>query len=163
MEETSQETDGILLAWAIPEYEKHDRGMRWYVISSIIGVGLVLFAILTANFLFAIILVMVGIIMFLSSQRDPDWVPFAITPGGFLIGTHFHPFYEFRNFSVLYQPPQLKCLYLVSETRVRPTIKIPLEDMDPNAVRNLLLEVLPEDLERVEESLTELILRVYKL
>lgn len=163
MEEGSQKDNGVLAAWAIPEYVKHERGWRWYLVAGVIGVALILWGIFTANFLFAIIIVMAGLIMFLSSQRDPDLVPFALTAGGIVIGDHFHPYHEFRNFSVLYEPPHLKCLYLVSGRRTRPTIRIPLEETDPNAVRTALLQFIPEDMERVEESLTELIARVYKL
>ncbi|HBL39702.1 TPA: hypothetical protein DDZ10_03480 [Candidatus Uhrbacteria bacterium] len=163
MEDTSQNNDGMLVSWAIPEYVKHERGWKWYLTSSIIGIALVLWGVFTANFLFAIIIVMAGLIMFLTSQREPEQVPFAVTAGGILIGDHFHPYYEFRNFSILYEPPHLKCLYLVSEKRVRPLIKIQLEDTDPNTVRKTLLQFLPEDLQRVEESLTEMIARVYKL
>lgn len=163
IEEENLEDEGIFLAWDVPEYIQHDRSWRWYVVAGIIGVALVLWAIFTANFLFAIIVVMAGIIMFLTSQREPGRVPFAITVGGIVIGDHFHPYHEFRHFSVLYAPPEVKRLYLVSDGRLRPTITISLEEMDPNIVRETLLDFLPEDLARVEESLTEMISRVYKL
>ncbi len=163
MEDLSQKDNSVLVAWAIPEYVKHERGWKWYLVAGILGVALVLWGVFTANFLFAIIIVMAGLIMFLTSQREPEQVPFAVTVGGIFIGDHYHPYYEFRNFSILYEPPHLKCLYLVSEKRVRPLIKIPLEDTDPVIVRDTLLQFLPEDLQRVEESLTEMIARVYKL
>ncbi len=155
--------DGVYLAWNVPEFEQLDRGWKWYVIAGVIGIGLVLYAMFTANFLFAIIVVMGGIIMFLTAQRDPEHVPFLITASGLFIGDHFHPYHEFGNFSILYYPPSIKKLYLTSGRRVRPTITISLEDMDPNIVREVLLHFLPEDLDRVEESLTELVTRVYKL
>lgn len=161
--EEALEDDGLLLAWEVPEFTKHDRSARWYVIAGVIALFLIVYALFTANFLFAIIVVMGGIIMFLTAQRDPEMVPFAITAGGIVIGEHFHPYYEFKNFAIIYEPPNVKRLYITSERRARPTFKISLEDMDPNLVREVMITFLPEDLERVEESLTESLARMYKL
>ncbi|MBI2484744.1 hypothetical protein HYW18_01170 [Candidatus Uhrbacteria bacterium] len=153
----------ILLEWEVPEYQHYDRSRRWYVWFGIALAVLVGYAIFTANFTFAIILVMGGIIMFLSTGREPAKVPFAVTPAGFLIGEHFHPYHEFRNFAILYNPPHVKSLYLTSDKRFRPVVTISLQDMDPNTVRETLMGYLPEDLNRTEETLTEMVARVAKL
>ena len=155
--------DGILAAWEIPEYEQHDRSTRWYVITGIIFVALITSALLTANFVFAIILVMGGILMFLNASKEPRMVPFMIFTSGILIGDRFHPFHEFQAFSILYRPPQVKRLYLTTDHRISPVIHVPLGDEDPNVVRESLLMFLPEDLTHTEETLTELFSRVYKL
>jgi len=154
---------GLLLAWEVPEFDKHDRSPRWYAIVGTISIVLVVYAVLTANFLFAIIILMGALIMFLSHRREPNPVPFAITVGGIFVGNHFHPYHEFRHFSILYEPPDVKRLYLASQGTFRPIMHISLEDMDPNIVRETLLGFLPEDLTKVEEGLGEFFSRVYKL
>ena len=44
------------MAWHVDEYERHERGPWWYVIVGAVMIGLLMFAVFAANFLFAVIL-----------------------------------------------------------------------------------------------------------
>ena len=55
----------IIFSWSFKEYEKHERTLRWYWIMSIVGLTMLVYAILSQNYLFAIILVLFSIIIFL--------------------------------------------------------------------------------------------------
>jgi len=46
----------ILLQWEVDEYPHHTRSTLWYGIMGVFGVGLIIYAIATANFLFAVII-----------------------------------------------------------------------------------------------------------
>ena len=52
-----------LFSWTVDGYERHERGPVWYAIAFLIGLSLVLYAIVTRNFLFAIVVVMAGVII----------------------------------------------------------------------------------------------------
>ncbi len=152
-----------LISWEVNEYEKHTRGPVWFTLATIAAVALIVYALFTQNFLFAVIILMFGVIYFLSSLKEPARIMISITDNGIMIGETFFPFRDMRTFSIVYEPPVVKNLYINLKSRWRPLLSIPLEAMDPVKVRDLMLPFAIEDLEQTEESLTDLVSRLYKL
>jgi hypothetical protein len=164
MESTEMPSYGrSIISWDTWEGNKHDRSIWWYVIAGAIGVALLLYAILTASFPFAVIVLMVGIITLMSHLRDPEQITVHITTSGILVGRHFYGWKEIKNFSIVYNPPRVKLLYLDFQSRWIPLTSVPLDDMDPNEVRDAIKPYAVENLQRDEESLTDFLNRVYKL
>jgi hypothetical protein len=152
-----------LLEWEVDEYPRHERSRMWYIIATLCGVALIVYAIATANFLFAVILLMVGVIMLLSTFKEPDRVPMFITTTGVLIDDTYYDYDHVKNFSIIFDPPATKVLYLDFHSRWQPLLAVPLEDMDPNEVRAALLPFCAENFSRMEERLTDIARRMYKL
>jgi hypothetical protein len=159
----STEFGKIMCAWQVDEYPNHERSRFWYVVGAIIGVALIIYAIATANFLFAVIILMSGIIMLLSTFQPPDKTVVAIATSGIIIGGAFYNYKDIKNFSIVYEPPEIKNLYVDFQQPWQPLVSIPLEDTDPNQVRDCLLPFCLENLDRTEETLTDVVRRVYKL
>ena len=69
----TQETSlgDILHRWTIQEYERHDRSVLWYVLMISVALILVIYAVVTGNFLFALVIVLAAIILFLQSHQEP--------------------------------------------------------------------------------------------
>ncbi len=152
-----------VIAWEIDEYPRQMRSRNWYVIAGVIGAGLIIYAIATANFLFAVIILMAGVITLISDFKEPDRITVALTTTGFVIGETYYDFRAIRDFSIAYDPPDVKLLYLTFRQFWQPMVAIPLEDIDPNSVRGELLPFCLENLDRTSETLTEVLRRVYKL
>ncbi len=152
-----------LFAWTVSEYDQHDRGTVWYSIVGSLGFLLVVFAIWSDNFLFALIIILSAVILFLQSHQDPPQVPFRITELGVMVNDRFYLYSEFENFYLIYQPPEIKTLFLDTKSALRPTLRIPLLDMNPVEIRHTLREYLPEDTEKEEEPMTDTIARRWKL
>ena len=152
-----------VVRWETWEYPKYDRSRFWYMIAGAVGIGLLLFAIFTGSFLFAVFILMVGIIFFLSHLREPDRITVHVTTNGVLLGRHFYAFRELKDFAIVYQPPAVKILYLDFVNAFHPLTSIPIEDADPNAIREALMPYVLEDLDRTEETLTDMVARLYKL
>lgn len=164
--ETSEDFVDIgepILEWEVDEYPRHERSRTWYIVSSLIGVALVIYSVATANFLFAVIILMIGVIMLLSTFKEPDRVPVAITTTGILVDDLYYDYDAVRDFSLIYDPPETRLLYLDFHSRTQPLLSIPLEDMDPNEVREALRPFCAENFARVEERLTDQMRRMYKL
>jgi len=153
----------ILIAWQVDEYPNHDRSRLWFVLGAIGAVLLIIYAIATANFLFAVILLTGGIVILLSTFQAPEKIDVGITSNGIIVGDHFHNYKEIKNFSIAYEPPAVKTLYVDFEKPWLPLVAIPLEDLDPNYVRQCLMPFCLENLERTEETLTDYVRRLYKL
>lgn len=153
----------ILLSWEVDEYPNHDRSRTWYVLGAIISVALIVYAIATANFLFAVIILMCGIVTLISTFQPPEKINVAITSIGILVGEAFYLYKDLKDFSVAYDPPAVKLLYIDFQKPWQPLVSVPLEETDPNQVREYLLPFCVENLERTEETLTDAVRRVYKL
>jgi hypothetical protein len=152
-----------LVAWEIDEYPRQTRSRNWYLITGLIGIALIIYAVATANFLFAVIILMIGVITMISDFKEPDRVTVMVTTTGLVVGDTYYDFRAIRDFSIAYEPPEVKLLYLTFRQGWQPMLAIPLEETDPNAVRRELLPFCLENLDRTSETLTETLRRVYKL
>jgi len=153
----------IMLDWKIDEFLVQRRSKRWYLITGALGVIFVFYAIFTSNFLFAIIILMSAVVMLLTLFTKPEKISVMVTSTGVVVGDMYYDFLSIRNFSIVYDPPDVKNLYLDFYAISHPVLSIPLDDVDPNLVRNALLPFCLENLQRTEESLTDVMRRLYKL
>ena len=151
------------LEWEVDEYPAHQRSRFWYVIAAVLGVALIIYAVATANFLFAVIILMIGVITLLSSLVPPERVPVIITNTGVVVSDIYYDFQSIKDFSIAYDPPHVKNLYFEFHSAWHPLLTVSLEDIDPNQARELLLPYCLENLERVHENLTDVLRRLYKL
>ncbi len=149
--------------WTIQEYEQYERGRRWYIVMGILGGLSLVYALFTGNFLFALVIVLFGIIMFLQSHQTPPQLPFVITDLGIILGRRFHPYTDLQNFSIVYRPPEVKVIFFETKSMLEPTLRIPILDADPVEIRYSLLEYLPENAEREDEPLSDQIARNLRL
>ncbi len=153
----------VLFAWETWEFAPVERSTRWYVIAAALGLGMLVYALLTTNFVFALIIVMFAVIMLMRDLRQPARVQAAITTDGVVFNHEFYSFKDIKDFSVIYEPPDVNNLYLGFNGRLSPPMSITLEEVDPNEVRAQLLPFVFENLDRDSESLTDTLSRVYKL
>ena len=151
-----------LLSWESWEFAPLERSRLWYIIASIIAIGVIVYAIYTANFIFAISIMMMGVITLISNFRKPRRIEIFLTNLGVVVGSEFYAYEDMKDFSIVYKPP-VKNLYLDFKSVWQPMVSIPLEDINPNEVRETLLPYAFENLEREDENLTDVLRRLYKL
>lgn len=149
--------------WEIDEYPHSQRSRLWYILCGLGAFVLIIYAIATSNFLFAVIVLMMGIITLISTFKHPDRIPVVITTTGIVINNDYYDYRQLKNFSLVYNPPEVKTLYIDFHSTWQPVIAIPLEDADPLEVRECLLPYCIENLDRTDESLTDITRRLYKL
>jgi len=154
----------ILKSWEVPEFEAHKRTKIWYIVATASALLMLLFAIITANFLFAVIIIISAYIIILHDGKTPEMVTFSITDEGLIIGRKFHDYDDIKNFSVLFKPGQkLNNLYFEFSSQVKQRLSIPLINENPLQIREILLKYLSEDLDRVNEPLSEQLSKLLKL
>ncbi len=149
--------------WTIEEYEKYDRNRAWFVFMSTVGVVFVVYGVLGNNFLFSLIIILAGIILFLHHHQEPVQVNVEITELGIVLGNRFYPYDEIENFFVIYHPPEVKTLFFETAHALRPRLRIPLGDMNPVEIRHTLQAFLSEDVDRVEEPMSDMIARRWRI
>ncbi len=151
------------MSWEIPEYREHERGKRWYIAAIAIGALLLLYAVLTANFLFAIILLLAILIMAMHDRKKAPEVTFEIAGNSINVGVAHYSYNRFKSFWMYYEPSEATTLFLEFKSGIRPRLAIPLQNKNPLKIRSILLAHLPEDVGREDEPLSEQLIRLLKL
>ncbi len=159
----SANTGNVVFEWLIKEYEQYDRSKRWYIVALLAGVLLVIFALFSANYLFALVIILFGIVLYMHEMQPPLDVYFAVTETGIIIGKKFYKFSELGGFWMIYNPPDVKNLYFRLKNVVKFRIKIPLLNYDPRPIRDYIKQYLHEELEHEEEPLSDRLARLFKI
>lgn len=153
----------ILLSWEFFERPRHERGRLWFTIMIAIGGGLLLYALISANFLFALIVVMFSLVLYVATVFEPARVRITLSEDGIELGDSFFPYRDIDKFWFYYDPPVARNLYLEFKSMLQPRLRIDLEEQNPNHVRQVLAQFVREDLERVEEPISEMFGRIFKI
>ncbi|MDP3244136.1 MAG: hypothetical protein Q8M83_00565 [bacterium] len=161
-EQTFQSKAEEFISWKVSEYPHYEHGLAWYVGMGIMTLILLLYAVWTQNLLFAFIIIMFAIVFFLHSGRMPNMLRFSLTEDGVILGEKTHPWKSFNQFSIVYEPPEVKNLYL-EFNGMRPNLAVSLEDSDPGEVRRILLKFLREDVNKTDEPISDWLGRILKI
>lgn len=153
----------VLVSWKIKEYKQYERKRGWYAIAGLIGLGMLVYAVWTFNFLFAFIVILFGIIIYLQTKGKPAELAVNITEDGIEVGDTFYPYSSIDKFWIIYEPPDIKNLYLHIKRVFRPELSVDLGKANPLKVRKALLDYLEEDLEEEDESGSDYLSRQMKL
>lgn len=153
----------ILASWEFPAFVKYKRTKKWYIIAGVIVTLLLVYSVFAHNFLLAVIVIMVVMLLLLREGVEPRNISFFITDAGFLIGDEFYPFRSVAKFSIVYDPPQVKVLYLEFRSKIKPRLSIDLMKQNPNEIRNMLKKYLEEDFEREGETISDALGRWLKI
>lgn len=152
------------LSWEVDEYDQHERSRRWYGGAVSAGIIFLVYSFFSANFLFAVIVVLTAFILILRHGQAPDKIKVRLSSEGLTVGNKFYDYDEIKDFSVVYKPQQgIKGLYFEFDNFFRPRLSIPLEKMNPLKVRGFLLKYLKEDLNRIDEPFSERLGKILKL
>ncbi len=153
----------VIFSWPIKEYEQFARDRRWYFVMGGLGIVLLAYSVLSANYLFALIVILFAIVMYLHDIQAPLDLPFAITSTGIVLGTKYYRYSELTNFWIIYNPNEVKSLYFSLGNSIKHRLQVPLLDNDPVMIRDYLLQYIPEDLEQEDEPLSDRMSRILKI
>ena len=151
------------LNWEFPEYNKYERGPLWRWVFGLILIGVLVYSILTLNLLFVIFIVLTCIVLFLHSKREALKINFGIFEDGIKIGENFYEWQDINNFRIVYEPPEVKRLYIDLKGTFLHDFSASLEDQDPVEVRKILKNYLEEDLTKPYETLADKLNRWLKI
>ncbi|MBT4277313.1 hypothetical protein HOD96_00995 [Candidatus Falkowbacteria bacterium] len=163
MSEQTQQQGEKIKSWTFPEYIKHNRTTAWYVGAFLMIGLLLLYSARTDNFLFAIVMIMIFVVVIHSHKQDPLKMKFSIYENGILLNEKFYGFKGLNNFWIAYDPPEVKKLYFEVDNIFKSILIIPIEKNSPLELRDILTKYLEEDLEKEGESTSEALGRMMKL
>jgi len=145
-----------MLKWQAKEFKKKAKGRLWYIIWALFSLGIIIFAVLEQSPLMTLVFILISVIAYLFSKKEPDKIEFILSKKGVQIKDKLYFYDNLESFWIFYDPPRKKILSFKSKKILMPYLKIPLAKQDPIKIRKYLLKFLPE--KEQEESLIENIL-----
>ncbi len=161
-----QPTDygAVLYQWDFAEFEHHERGVVWYVVAALAAIGLVVYALVTANILFAVIVILVAVLIVYIQRREPREMTIKVTQEGVVIENRLYPFEDIKSFWIAYEIPDVHNIYFEFKSVSIPRLSVPYDvSVDPNELRRYLLQYVPENQEREGRPISELLAKLLKL
>ncbi len=132
------------LEWQAPEYTHKEKDSEWYWGVGILTLAGVASAYMFGNFLFAVLVFLIGFTMALFGARKPKIITFEISGRGVRADNTLYPFQSLWSFWILEKEHE-NLLLLKSQKKLSTQISIPLGDTDPEMVRDFLLNYLIEE------------------
>lgn len=126
-----------------PEFLKSKKA---YAVTVLAIVAIVGYALFTDSPLTAIVFILIGMVGYLLFNRPPETVMFAISDKGVTAGREFYDYDNIESFWIVEEEhPQFQNHLIIHvDSVMSPRVHIPLEDNDPETVRNILLDHVPE-------------------
>lgn len=149
--------------WEVPSFERRERGRGWYVTMILVATFFVAYAVYTANFLFAFLILLMGILLLLTSRQEPVSMLVQIGDNGLVVNGKLYLYQDLDTFSIIYQPPVVKVLYLETRNILTPRLRIALDEQDPVEIRQHLKQYLREDLDLRGEYVSDIVGRLLKI
>lgn len=131
------------LSWKVYDRIEQQHSPDWYWAVGIIAFSLMVTSILLDNILFAILIVLSTIVLFLRTLQKPQLISYELTNRGIWINKEFTSFVSFDSFWVTEEEPAK--LIIKSKGLLTPLLIIPLDTVDPQIVRDFLQDYIPEE------------------
>lgn len=138
------EHSDVLIEWQGPEYEHFPKEKRWYMIASLILAVIVMYALINNSPIMAITFILIGIVGYIQLEKAPRLLTFKVTHDGVMAGKELYDFDNIESFWIFYEPPHTKILSLRVNALLTPYIHIPVHQIDPVKLREVLLDFVPE-------------------
>lgn len=150
-----------LLQWRAPVVPHHERSARWYTIGAALVIAGAAWGIVTGNWSFALVILLLGATYYLIRNEPPLERTITVTDQGFQLKDRFTPWSDCRDFWLIYTP-QYTELRIGSNQRLRADAVIQTGDANPALIRQTLLQFLPERPNQ-HEHLIDRLLRTLQL
>ncbi|MFH0852130.1 MAG: hypothetical protein V1845_00775 [bacterium] len=144
----------INIEWQALEFESHEKGPGWFITVGAIALAFFAIALIMANYIFAILIILAVFVVFLYAIMEPQIIKFRINARGISTGDKFYDYQDLKSFWIFYEPPATKELSIKTKRLLMPLLKIPLADQNPVQIRRALVKFLKE--EKQEQSLAEI-------
>jgi hypothetical protein len=104
-----------------------------------------------------------AIILVVAGNEKPRRVLAQIGDNGIVWRGEFLSFDDVHNFSIVYEPPHIRVLYIEPKSVMHPRFRIYLGDQNPVEIRDHLRQYVREDLTLRDEHFSDLLSKVLKL
>lgn len=132
-----------LIAWDAPEHIHIEKNNDWYWAVGIITITAVALAFIFNNIIFGILILVCSFALVVHSSKAPRTFHYEINDRGIMINDRLFPFLTLESFWIDAHETPPKIL-IKSHKTFMPFLTIYIEDVDPEVVRDILLNYISE-------------------
>lgn len=147
------------LTWRAFEFEQPERHPNWFISLWILALALVVVAIILKSYLMAVLIIISASLVNIYALKEPPEYDFSLDEETLAIGEKKHNLADFKSFWI-FEREDGNVLSLAGKGVMNSHIEIPLAEIDPESVRNILSLVITE--KEHSESMTDLLARLLK-
>lgn len=133
-----------LLQWQTPEFESREISRNFYLWSGAFILATIVYALATNSPVMAITFILIGIMGYITLERDPLMLRCAITGEGVIVEKELYVFENIESFWIVYEEDD-KYISLKTTGKLTPFVHIPLGNENPAKIRDILIEYIPEE------------------
>lgn len=150
-----------LLAWSAPSRPPHDRDRKWYVIAGSIAALVLLYALFTQAWTFAVVIVLLAVLYGLLHGKSHLVHTVRIAEQALYWDTKTIPWSELEGFWMLQGPGYVE-LHIEWKQKGKERLVVQTGDQEPADIASSLARFLPSFADR-REKLLDYIIRICKL
>lgn len=143
----------VIMEWEAPEFKHYAKNAAWYITLIILGMLLVAYQIWHKDWFGAVSIAIIAAFVYAYSKLKPKIIPVRISDIGIHLNDFFVPYTHIRHFWIVHNENH-QALNIETTAYFNHILSIELEDQDPEIVREILQEALPENSE-LEETLAQ--------
>lgn len=152
-----------VFSWVTQEYLQHPKSASWWAGAAIVVVIASIIEALTGSWTMLAATLTFAIAYWTTHEfHPPQYTKINLSELGVKIGYRKIPYENIEFFWIIYNPPEVKRLFLRVKDSLFPDLVIELDDQDPQAIRAFLEKHLVE-VTGVKEHFTDQLLRLLKL
>ncbi len=132
-----------LISWNAPEHHHIEKNNDWYWAVSIITITAASLAFIFSNFMFGILILVSSFALVVHASKKPKMILCEINDRGVVIDSTLYPFLHLESFWIDAHMRPSKII-LKSTKTFMPYITVQIEEVDPEKVRDILLNYIAE-------------------
>lgn len=148
------------LKWIALEFKHHKKNFLWYIVFSLVTLGLIGYAIYIQNWLTLTTFVCLAIVTLVFANQRPQMIEHELSSTEIRVGQTLYPYRIIKKFWIIYTKDN-KSLNFETTAYLNNVVTLQLGRENPLEIKNYLKPYLQEDLDR-EESFTDIISRKIK-
>lgn len=148
------------ISWEAPDFIYYKKNNNWYIVIAVTGIVLlIIFYFIKLYAAMALIFASV-LALFSLAKKKPEQVQYILSAKGINFKEKNYAFSELKSFCIINSYGTFKLL-LEQNGKFKPTLEINIEKINPNLIRNFLLNKLPEN-DKLVHNLNETISNIVR-
>lgn len=132
-----------ILEWEAPEFRHYPKNLAWYITLFIITLLLIVYQVYQQDWFGALSVAIIASFVAIFARHQPQVIPIQISDKGIHWGDTYIPYTHIKHFWVI-DDEEHRALNIETTAYLNHQLSIELDDQDPEFVREILLELLPE-------------------
>lgn len=133
----------LQLAWTAPEFDTSTANISALLLLLGIFLAIIVYALVENSSIMAITFVLLGTVILLHSRKPLKILNCSITSQGVTVEKELYDFDNIESFWIVYEEDE-KSLFLKTRGSLIASVRIPLGEMDPNVLRDALVDSVRE-------------------